>query len=259
MSFTSDQLINYISAYFWPFVRISTMLMAAPVFGANRIVPRRIRLMLALALTAVIVPMLPPSPDIEPFSAVGVLITAQQILLGLAMGFMLQLAFAALMLGGATMAMPMGLGFANMVDPQNGVQVPVMSSLFTILGTLLFLSMNGHLMLIQVMVNSFTSLPVAPIGLTQEGMLQIALWGGQIFLGGILIALPAVIIITLINLTFGVMTKAAPQLNIFAVGFPTTMAAGFVVVFLTLPNLLPRFMNLIDDTFMKLHELLGIV
>ena len=251
-------MVNLISSYFWPFVRISTVLMAAPVFGAVNLVPVRVRLMLSLAITALVVPLLPPMAYIDPLTATGLLVLLQQILLGLAMGFLLQLAFSALTLGGSSIAMPMGLGFANMVDPVNGVQVPVLSTMFTIIGTLLFLSVNGHLILIQVVVDSFTSMPIGPVGLTSDSLMQVALWGGRVFMGGILIALPAIMIITLINVAFGIMTKAAPQLNIFAVGFPTTMAAGFLVIFLTLPNLLPRFMQLIQQAFDTMGQMLGL-
>jgi len=234
------------------------VLMAAPIFGAVTVVPVKVRLILALTITAVVVPLIPEIPSIDPLSATGLLIILQQILLGLAMGFLLQLAFAALALGGSSIAMPMGLGFANMVDPVNGVQVPVLSTLFTVIGTLLFLSVNAHLILLQVVVDSFISMPIAAIGLTQESILKVALWGGRVFMGGILIALPAIMIITLINIAFGIMTKAAPQLNIFAVGFPTTMAAGFLVIFLTLPNLLPRFMQIVQQAFDTMNIILSV-
>jgi len=257
MNFTSQELVNLISAYFYPFVRISTVFMASPVFGATAIVPVKIRLMLALAITFVTVPVIPEAPVIDPMSSIGVMVLLQQILLGLAMGFLLQLAFATLAMGGSGISMPMGLSFANMIDPVNGVQVPVLSSLFTIIGTLLFLAADVHLILIQVMVESFQTMPVGPIGISKQSMLTIALWGGNIFMGGMLIALPAIIIITLINMAFGVMTKAAPQLNIFAVGFPTTMMAGFLVVYLTLPTLLPRFMQMIEEAFATMHIMLG--
>jgi len=258
MTINSHELVNFISAYFWPFVRISTVLMAAPVYGAVTVVPVKIRLMLALTITFVAVPLIPAAPYIDPLSATGILILLQQILLGLAMGFLLQLAFASLSLAGMSVSMPMGLGFANMVDPVNGVQVPVMSTLFTIIGTLLFLAADVHLILIQVLIDSFTSLPVGPVGLSQDSILKVALWGGRIYMGGILIALPAIMIVTLINIAFGVMTKAAPQLNIFAVGFPTTMITGFLVVYLTLPNLLPRFMQMIQQAFDTMHLILGL-
>ena len=249
MTITSDELVTWISAYFWPFVRITALLMASPFFGTMAIIPARIRMVLALALTWVLVPVIPPAPVIDPLSAVGLLVLAQQLLFGFAMGFLLQLAFTALTLGGSSISMPMGLGFANVIDPQNGVQVPVLSTLFTIMGTLLFLSLNGHLILIQVLADSFTSMPVGPVGLSTENLMRIVLWGTRVFVGGVLIALPAIMIITLINISFGIMTRAAPQLNIFAVGFPTTMAAGFLVLFLTMPNLLPHFTSLLYDAF----------
>lgn len=258
MSFVTDDIINYISSYFWPFIRISTVLMIAPIFGAVAVVPVRVRLILSLTITVVVAPLIPDIPTIDPFSSTGIMIILQQILLGFAMGFLLQLAFAALVMGGSSIAMPMGLGFANIVDPVNGIQVPVLSTLFTIIGTLLFLSMNAHLILIQIVVDSFIGMPIAAIGLTQDSMLKIALWGGRIFMGGILIALPAIMIITLINIAFGIMTKAAPQLNIFAVGFPTTMAAGFLVIYLTLPNLLPRFMQIVEEAFDTMQIIMGV-
>ncbi len=258
MTLSSTEMVNLISSYFWPFVRISTVLIAAPIFGAANIVPVRVRLVLSLAITALVVPLIPPVAYIDPLSATGLLVMLQQILLGVAMGFLLQLAFAAMTLGGSSIAMPMGLGFANMVDPVNGVQVPVLSTLFTILGTLLFLSVNAHLILIQVVVDSFTSMPIAPVGLSSDSLMKIALWGGRIFMGGILIALPAIMIITLINIAFGIMTKAAPQLNIFAVGFPTTMAAGFLVIFMILPNVLPRFLELIQQAFDTIGQIVGV-
>ncbi len=231
--------------------------MVAPFFGTVALIPKKVRLMLSMAVTGVIAPMLPPVAFIDPFSAMGVLVIVQQLLLGLAMGLVMRVAFASLMLSGAVISMPMGLGFANIVDPQNGTQVPVVSSLFTILGTLLFLAINAHLVLIQVLYDSFTSLPIAPIGISKNGLFEVALWGGRMYVGGVLIALPAIIILTLINLTFGVMTRAAPQLNIFAVGFPTTMAAGFLVIFLTLPNLLPKFTTIVYEAFDTIHKIMA--
>jgi len=233
------------------------MLMIAPIFGAAAIVPKKIRLLLALTITIIVVPMLPAADYVDPMSSLGLLMLLQQFLLGFAMAFLLQMAFAAVMMGGSSISMPMGLGFANMVDPLNGLQVPVLSTFFTIIGTLLFLSINGHLIMLQVLVDSFTSMPVGPMLLTQVAIFKVVVWGGQIFAGGILIALPAVIIITLINIAFGVMTRAAPQLNIFAVGFPTTMSAGFLVIFLTLPNLLPRFTSLVQDAFKTIYSIIG--
>lgn len=249
MTFTMAEITSFVGGFFWPFIRIGSVLIAAPLFGARNLVPKRLRIAFALALTWMIVPMLPPAPAVDPFSATGLMITLNQIMLGLIMGFFLQLAFSALVVGGHNISMTMGLGFAQFLDPQNGVSVPVLSQLFMILGTLLFFVLNGHLVLFQVMYDSFTAMPVGSLKLTAENFLTLVLWGGRMFVGAFLIALPAVITITLINIAFGVMTRAAPTLNIFSVGFPTTMIMGFVILVLTVPVLLPHFTNILLEAF----------
>ncbi|MEJ2344760.1 MAG: flagellar biosynthetic protein FliR [Gammaproteobacteria bacterium] len=249
MTITTGQITAFIGTYYWPFMRIGAMLMVAPVFGSQQIVPVRVRLALAIALTWAVAPTLAAAPAVQPMSAMGLLVTAQQLLLGIAMGFILQLAFSALVVAGQSIAMTMGLGFATFIDPTNGVSVPVMSKFYTIVGTLLFLSINGHLVAIQVLAASFQTIPVAPVGLSAAGMIQLVAWGGQMFVGAALIALPALVTITLINVSFGVVTRAAPQFNIFAVGLPTTIASGFLIMWFTLPNLLPRFTHVLMGAF----------
>jgi flagellar biosynthetic protein FliR len=157
------------------------------------------------------------------------------------MGFILQLVLAALTIAGEAIAMSMGLGFASMVDPANGVNVPVLSQFFLIMGTLLFLSLGGHLMIIQLLVNSFHSLPISTLGVERESFWVIISFASQMFIGAIWVALPALITILVITLAMGVMTRAAPQLNIFSVGFPVTMLAGFIILMLVTPGILPRF------------------
>lgn len=248
MTFSTAEIVSYIGGYFWPFVRIGAMLMVVPIFGAQKIVPVRIRLGLALALTWIVAPMLPPMPAVDPLSLDGLLITVQQLLLGVAMGTILSFIFSALVVGGHSIAMSMGLGFAQFLDP-NGISVPVVSSFYLIIGTLLYLSLNGHLVSIQVLVSSFKTIPVSTIGLAPDSYFTIVLWASKIFVGAILIALPILITIMLINAGFGVMMRAAPTLNIFAVGFPVTMMAGFLLILLTLPTLLPRFTDMMMQSF----------
>jgi len=248
MEFTTAEITGFVGGFLWPFMRIGAMLMVAPVFGARTITPARVRIGLALALTWVVYPLLPPAPAVDPLSWDGLLVTANQLLLGIAMGFVLQLVFSALVVGGQSIAMTMGLGFAQFVDP-NGVQMAVVSQFYTIVGTLLFLALNGHLVAVQVLLESFEALPVGVAGASADDAWQLVLWGGRMFAGALLIALPAVVTITLINIAFGVMTRAAPQLNIFGVLFPTTMATGYIIIFITLPTLLPRFTDLVMDGF----------
>ncbi len=156
------------------------------------------------------------------------------------MGFTIQLVFGALMIAGESIAMAMGLGFASMIDPTNGVNVPVMSQLFLIMTTLLFLSIGGHLTLIQLVVNSFQSLPIGGGGVGRDSFFSLVSWGSQMFVGALWVAIPALISLLVITLSMGVMTRAAPQLNIFSVGFPVTMFMGFIVVILVLPGFVPR-------------------
>jgi flagellar biosynthetic protein FliR len=256
MNFTSAQISAAIGSYLWPFFRIAAVIAVAPIFGA-RTVPVRIRLGLALVLTLIVAPVLPPAPALDPISPLGLLVTVQQILIGSAMGFAILLVFSAFVLGGQVFAMQMGLGFASMVDPQRGVQVPMVSQFYVLFATLVFLSLNGHLILIQVVADSFRSMPVAPTGLTTIGLWTLVGWGKQMFAGAVLIALPAIATLMIVNLAFGVMTRAAPQLNIFAVGFPISMTVGFVVMMIMLPTAVPQLEHLVDNVFAMVRQLVG--
>lgn len=247
MELTTAQLSALLGGYLWPLLRISAMAMVAPLFGAGT-TPVRVRLSVALAVTWAIWPLLPAAPAVDPLSAAGILIAVHQVLLGVATGFIFQLVFGALVLAAQTIAMTMGLGFAQFVDPQ-GEPTVVVGTFYTLIGMLLFVSLNGHLVLIQVIAESFRTLPVGASGVSRDSLVQLVLWGGRMFAGGLLIALPAVLAITMINVGFGVVARAAPQVSIFGVLFPATMAAGFVVMLLTLPSLLPRFTELVMEGF----------
>lgn len=248
MRFTSTELINWISSYIWPFTRIAAMIGVAPIFGTQT-VPVRVRLGIAVVLTLVIAPLVPPVMGVQPFSIAGAVVTVQQLLIGLAMGFAVRMVFTAMETGGNSVAMLMGLGFANMVDPENGVQVPVVSQFFTIVAALLFLALDGHLVLIQVMTESFHTLPIAVTGLSKANAWQLIAWAKWIFMGAVLIALPAIAALLIVNIAFGIMSRASPQLNIFAVGFPVTLILGFVIMIVTLPSIVPKFTGLISKSF----------
>lgn len=256
MDFTSTQLTAWIGAYFWPFLRIGAMLMVAPVFGA-RTVPKRVRIALGLALAIMVAPLLPAMPTVDALSPEGVLIEINQVVIGLAMGFALQLVFGALVTAGQTIAMSMGLGFASMVDPLNGIQVPVISQFYLISSTLLFLVFNGHLHLIAMVVDSFHTLPIGTHGLPREALYDLVTWATQMFAGALMVALPAITSIMLVNLALGVMTRAAPQMNIFSVGFPITLLGGFAIIIFTLPSMEPRFTELMNGAFALVREMVA--
>jgi flagellar biosynthetic protein FliR len=247
----------WMGAYLWPMVRIGAMLLAAPVFSSRQ-VPVRYRLMLMLLITWMVIPSLPPVPPADVLSHTGFIIMLQQILIGVVMGFILQMVFGALVFGGQVVAYGSGLGFASMVDPQNGVQVPVVAQFYLILATLLFLLSNGHLLTIELVADSFHSMPVAVDGISRNGLLDIVAWGSRLFAGGLLIALPIVGAMLMVNMGMGVVMRAAPQLNIFSIGFPITMLLGFALMWVTLPNLFGVFNQVLDDSFQLMMQTLRV-
>ena len=243
MQFTSAEVGSWIAQFMWPFLRVTGVFIAMPVM-TTRGVPMQLRLILAVAITLGIVAAIPPVPVIDPLTGQGMLILLQQFIIGVTMGFTLRIVFSALITAGHVTALGMGLGFASMVDPSNGVQIPVLSMFYSIMGTLLFLAFDGHLVTIQVLAESFHIFPVGQGGVAMEGVWDLVLWASWIFAGAVMIALPAVTAILIVNISFGVMTRASPQLNIFAVGFPLIMVLGFLMMYLTLPSIVPRFSEL---------------
>jgi len=250
------QLQAWIGALFWPFVRISSCLMSAPVFGTSY-VPRPLRVVLGGAITLCIAPLLPAPPDLPLMSAGGVLVTVQQVLIGLAMGFAMQLVFDSLALGGQLLANGMGLGFAFNLDPLRGVSTPALGQLYVVLGTLTFLALDGHLALLGTLVESFKGLPVAEQGLDPARLYAMATWGSELFSGALAVALPGVTALLVINLAFGVMSRAAPALNLFAVGLPITLIFGLVILLFGLPSFGTACRQLFSEGFAFLHALTG--
>lgn len=246
MEFSMAEITAALGSYLWPFFRIAAMIMVAPIFSSNFITART-RLLLALAVSLVVIPNIPAEvPQVEPLSATGLLILAQQILIGACMGFMLQLLFNAFIVAGQVIAMQMGLGFASMVDPQNGVLVPVISQLYLIMVTLLFVTLDGHLILIQVLSESFTTMPIAASGLAASDFRDIAAQASWMYAAGVIIALPAIGSLMMVNLAFGILSRAAPQISPFSIGFPMTIILGFVIIMVTLP--------LVGDHLMDMSE-----
>ncbi len=248
MDFSADQLVSIVGTYVWHFARIAGMVTAAPIFNA-RLVPVRVRTMVAVVLTVAIAPMTPPVDAALPFSYASVLITAQQFLIGLAMGFTLQLIMDAMVIAGQTAAMSMGLGFAFMLDAQRGVSVPVLSQFFLIVATLTFLALDAHLVLIELLAQSFHTLPIGIDGLGRDGLWDVVGFASTMFAGGLQIALPAIFALLVVNIAFGVISRAAPTLNLFAIGFPASLLLGYFIILWSLPSLQYAFSNLLQSGF----------
>jgi flagellar biosynthetic protein FliR len=254
-----NQVHEWLALLFWPFVRIGSCFMIAPAFGAAA-VPPRVRIVLAGTITLLIAPILPAPPAVATFSGEGCLITAQQIVIGIALGFCLQVLFDSVTLGGQVLANSMGLSFAYNVDPLHGgdSSTPAVGQLYTLLVMLTFLALNGHLALIETLVRSFQSLPVGESGLGPQGFFTVAQWGSQLFAGALSIALPGVTALLIVNLAFGVMSRAAPAFNLFAVGLPISLLCGLAIVVIGLPSVQSTFMDLLMRAFEVLQQLLGI-
>ncbi len=234
--FSNDQIISWLDTLILPLFRVASLLMTAPAFSTQT-VPPRLRMAFALAVTALIVPTLPPTPPLDPFSVDAALGVFNQVLIGSAMGFTLRLIFAAVELGGQMVGQLMGLGFAALIDPQNGMSVPIVSQFYNLIVTLIYLSLDGHLMSLNALAESFRGLPVGVIGPATVTWWDVTVWAGVILRGGLLIALPMVGVLTLVNISFAVATRAAPAINIFSVGFPITLGVGVLIMIYNLPIL----------------------
>jgi flagellar biosynthesis protein FliR len=235
---TTAQWNLLLATYIYPFVRVMGYISADPVLG-NRSVPIRLKIGLALAISVAIAPTLGPLPVIEPASPIGLAILAQQVFIGVAIGFAVRVILAAVEMAGQMIGLQMGLGFATFFDPQTSAQVPVIGQYLGLLAILVFLSINGHALMLSTLIESFRVLPIGTLGLESNGFAEFARWGSQIFLIGFTLALPVIATLLIANFGIGIMSRAAPQMNIFAVGFPFTLLVGFVSLFLMIPYFLP--------------------
>lgn len=247
LTLTTGQLTALIADYLLPFVRIGACLMVAPVFGAV-FVPARIRLVLALAITVIVAPLV-SSPAVDLLSASTILLIAEQLLIGVTIGFALQVVFDAVGLGGQLLANTSGLSFAFNMDPVRGVSTPVLGQLYTLIVVLTFLALDGHLALVELLARGLQTLPPGAGGLGTDELWALAIWTGRVISGSLMVALPGMTAMLVANLAFGVMSRAAPTLNLFAVGFPVTLAFGLAVVLLGLPAVQSGFITLLGEAF----------
>lgn len=255
LSLTTAQLGAYLGQFLWPLFRVAGFLMVAPVVG-SQLVPARIRLVVAVAIAVLMVPVLPAMPQVEGISMQALLLVGQQLLIGLSLGFFLQMVFQTLVLAGQMIAMQMGLGFASMVDPSNGINVTVVSSFYLMFITALFIALDGHLTMLQVLVQSFYSLPISTdFDFTNTSLVAIIASISWIFSSAMMIALPALTALLITNVAFGIMTRAAPQLNIFALGFPVSLLLGIFLIWLSIPAVTESATNLFDQAFTRMAQL----
>ena len=255
ISITSAQLDAWLTAFIFPLARIFGLIATAPVFN-NAALPMQIRLVVGLAITFALVSVLPPIASIPSGSWIGLMVLAQQILIGVLMGFALRIAFVTVDVAGELIGMQMGLSFAVAYDPQNAGQTPVLSEFIGLIATLIFLAMNGHLMIIAGLVESFTLIPVSMAPVHAAGFATLLRWAGVIFASGLLLSLPLIATLLIANIALGVLSRIAPQLNLFAVGFPVTMVVGYFVLMFSLPYFGAAMEGLFHQGFRALEQVL---
>jgi flagellar biosynthetic protein FliR len=234
ISISSVQLDTWLALFIFPLSRILGLLATAPVFN-NAALPVRVRLIAGLAITLAVAPALPPLPAIPASSWIGLIVLLEQIMIGVLLGFALRITFAAVDIAGELIGLQMGLGFATFFDPTSGGQTPVIAEFLGLMTALIFLSLNGHLLALTVLAESFTLLPVSTTPIHAAAFSSLLTWSTTLFSTGLLLALPLITALLIANIALGVLARIAQQLNLFAVGFPVTLALGFLVLMLSLP------------------------
>ena len=255
MNIAAIDIVERFYAFMWPMLRISALLLAAPVFSLSALTVR-IRVLLALALSVMVYPLF-TWPDIDPLSPAGLLEICNQLLIGGFMSLALQIVTAAVVVAGQTISNSMGLSMASLIDPNLG-NVPVVAQFLLILSTLIFVSLGGHAMLLALILESFATLPVGSSLFGPQAYAQLVSWSSMIFLGALLTALPVMVTLLFISIGLGVVTRAAPSLNIFSVGLPATIVVGFVVLLLSLANIGSRIQWLWLQGLLQIRSLAGL-
>lgn len=235
-------------------VRVGAAFVAAPVFG-NVSMPLQVRIALAGAISVLVLGIHDITPPPQVFGMATFLSIAAEALVGLALGFILQIAFAAPLIAGELIGGSMGLGFANMIDPGTGRSTPAVGQFLSILLTLLFLSVDGHLVLVETIAKSYVALPPGGAWLAPEQMRDIALFGGYAFLAGLLLALPVGFLLLCLNLVIGMISRSAPALNLFSIGLPASLAVGVIAMAAAFPAMGDYMLVVIREGLEAAHNL----
>lgn len=254
ITLSSADINIWIASLLWPLTRILGLITAAPVLG-NRSVPTTVKVALGVMLALVIAPTVPTPPATDPMSYAGLLILAQEMLIGAAMGFAMRIVFSAVEMAGEISSLTMGLGFASFFDPNTQGRSSAISQFLALIATMAFISVNAHLVLLSALAESFTTLPISAVPISAGAFKRLVDWGARIFSAGLQISLPIVAALLIANVALGVLTRAAPQLNLFGIGFPITLGIGFIVIATTLPYLGTPLQNLFLQGIEKVREL----
>ncbi len=246
ITLTSVEMNTWIASLLWPLARIMGMIAASPLFG-NRSLPNTAKILLGVMLALIIAPIIPAVPGADPMSMAGLLILVQEMIIGLAMGFSIRIIFAAIEMAGEVVSLTMGLGFASFFDPNTQGRSSAVSQFLALIATMAFLSVNGHLVMLEALAESFMSMPVSATPMAAGAPITLVLWAGKIFSAGLQLSLPMVAALLITNVALGILTRAAPQLNIFGIGFPISLAVGLLLISQTLPYLSGPLQKLFNE------------
>ncbi|HAT7071885.1 TPA: flagellar biosynthetic protein FliR [Legionella pneumophila] len=235
MSLDYQTMIRLMSQFIWPMVRIGGLMLTVPVLS-SALLPARIKILFVFTLSCVCFTYVPYNLSFENFNGLYPVYLVQELLLGLLMGFVLQIVFQVFILGGQIISMQAGLGFAVMVDPTSNASVPLISQLYLMVTTLIFLALNGHLAILETLIESFRIMPIGKSSLDPSIVWSTIMFSGWMFKEAVLISIPAILSLLIVSLSFGVMARVAPQLNLFSLGFPITLLMGFVIIKIGLPT-----------------------
>ena len=254
MKFLMIQSFDLLQQFLWPFIRVSALFLTAPIFGANAF-NLSTRIALGAAITVLIFQHV-EIPTISPFSYDAIVLMFNEIVVGSFMGLVLQLVTAAVILSGQVVSGGMGLGMANMIDPNLG-NIPTLSNFFLVLALLAFLSLGGHLILISLLFDSFTQLPIGGSLLSMSAIESFIAWSSNMFIGAVALILPVVVCLLMVNVCLGVISRASPSLNIFAVGFPALIPIGLVLITITTSFYFSRLESIWYSSFQFLQTIVS--
>lgn len=223
--------------------RIGAALLTAPFFSAGA-VPMQLRVVIAGAIGVLVLNWLPVQVPEAVLSVQGVLILLSEVLVGLTLGFVLQLSFAAPVLAAEQIGGAMGMSIATAVDPVSGAHSPALGQYFTVLLTVVFLGLGGHLTWLRLVVDSYTALPPGGAWLSPAQLQTVAGFGSDMFIAAVAIALPVTLILLLVQMAAGVLSRSAPSLNLFSLGLPAGVLAGIAALIAVAPLLADQFTDL---------------
>jgi len=251
---SSAELNTWIAALLWPATRILALIATSPIWGNARI-PNEIKLALGILTALVVAPGVPAMPALDPAGWAGLSVLAREIVIGAGMGFAMRLVFGAVEMAGEISSLTMGLGFASFFDPMSQGRSSAVSQFLVWVMTLAVMAVNGHLILLEAVAESFYTLPVAAISFHNDGFWDLALWGSKVFTAGLQLSLPVVAALLITNVALGILTRAAPQLNLFGIGFPITLGVGFLTMTMILPYMNMPIQVLLNEGLEKARQL----